>query len=211
MATRSMPIESCFPKAKASLSLFPRRPVPDTRMGVDNDPLALRITRRNRQFHQGIRGAGSLHKGFDAVNEFISSANIDAGITVAERGFEGQSRALIRAENASRYGIVCVRSEGSLFRGRVSRPQSPQRKYVDVPTLVTPPDPQSPHPRSNCGSAGADFILRDGRYGAALVIFLLAGITDGLDGWIAKRFDSVTDWAPFLIRSRTRCLLSVPM
>jgi cardiolipin synthase len=34
--------------------------------------------------------------------------------------------------------------------------------------------------------------LRDGRYGAALVIFLVAGITDGLDGWIAKRFDSVT-------------------
>jgi len=34
--------------------------------------------------------------------------------------------------------------------------------------------------------------LRDGRYGSALVIFFLAGITDGLDGWIAKRFDSVT-------------------
>ena len=34
--------------------------------------------------------------------------------------------------------------------------------------------------------------LYDGRYGAALVVFVIAGITDGLDGWIAKRFDAVT-------------------
>lgn len=34
--------------------------------------------------------------------------------------------------------------------------------------------------------------LYDGRYGAALAVFLAAGITDGLDGWIAKRFNFVT-------------------
>jgi cardiolipin synthase len=34
--------------------------------------------------------------------------------------------------------------------------------------------------------------LYDGRYGAALAVFMLAGITDGLDGWIAKRFKCVT-------------------
>ena len=34
--------------------------------------------------------------------------------------------------------------------------------------------------------------LHSGRYGVALVVFLVAGITDGLDGWIAKRFDAVT-------------------
>ena len=34
--------------------------------------------------------------------------------------------------------------------------------------------------------------LYEGRYGAALVVFVIAGITDGLDGWIAKRFDAVT-------------------
>jgi cardiolipin synthase len=34
--------------------------------------------------------------------------------------------------------------------------------------------------------------LHSGRYGAALAVFLIAGITDGLDGWIAKRFDAVT-------------------
>ena len=34
--------------------------------------------------------------------------------------------------------------------------------------------------------------LYDGRYGAALAVFVLAGITDGLDGWIAKRFKCVT-------------------
>ena len=34
--------------------------------------------------------------------------------------------------------------------------------------------------------------LYEGRYGAALVVFVIAGITDGLDGWIAKRYDAVT-------------------
>ena len=34
--------------------------------------------------------------------------------------------------------------------------------------------------------------LYNGRYGAALVVFVIAGITDGLDGWIAKRYDAVT-------------------
>ena len=34
--------------------------------------------------------------------------------------------------------------------------------------------------------------LYKGRYGAALAVFVLAGITDGLDGWIAKRFKCVT-------------------
>ena len=34
--------------------------------------------------------------------------------------------------------------------------------------------------------------LYEGRYGAALAVFGLAGITDGLDGWIAKRFKCVT-------------------
>ena len=34
--------------------------------------------------------------------------------------------------------------------------------------------------------------LYEGRYGAALAVFVLAGVTDGLDGWIAKRFKCVT-------------------
>ena len=34
--------------------------------------------------------------------------------------------------------------------------------------------------------------LYEGRYGAALAVFVLAGIIDGLDGWIAKRFKCVT-------------------
>ena len=34
--------------------------------------------------------------------------------------------------------------------------------------------------------------LHDGRYAPALAVFLAAGITDGLDGWIAKRFGYVT-------------------
>lgn len=35
-------------------------------------------------------------------------------------------------------------------------------------------------------------VLKQGNYQAALVIFLLAGISDGLDGYIAKRYDLVT-------------------
>ena len=31
-------------------------------------------------------------------------------------------------------------------------------------------------------------LLRDENYELALILFILAGITDGLDGWIAKRF-----------------------
>ncbi|MDP7119885.1 MAG: CDP-alcohol phosphatidyltransferase family protein [Arenicellales bacterium] len=34
--------------------------------------------------------------------------------------------------------------------------------------------------------------LREGQYAPALAVFLAAGITDGLDGWIAKRFGCVT-------------------
>ncbi|GMR21031.1 MAG: CDP-alcohol phosphatidyltransferase family protein [Gammaproteobacteria bacterium] len=34
--------------------------------------------------------------------------------------------------------------------------------------------------------------LREGDYQAALLIFLVAGISDALDGYIAKRFDAVT-------------------
>ena len=40
--------------------------------------------------------------------------------------------------------------------------------------------------------------LREGQYVSALVLFLLAGITDGLDGWIAKRFDCVSQLGTIL-------------
>jgi len=35
-------------------------------------------------------------------------------------------------------------------------------------------------------------VLKEGNYEAALMIFLLAGISDGLDGYIAKRFNLVS-------------------
>ena len=35
-------------------------------------------------------------------------------------------------------------------------------------------------------------VLNDGKYELALLIFLVAGISDGLDGFIAKQFDCVT-------------------
>lgn len=36
-------------------------------------------------------------------------------------------------------------------------------------------------------------LLRNENYEMALVVFILAGITDGLDGWIAKRFNFISE------------------
>lgn len=35
-------------------------------------------------------------------------------------------------------------------------------------------------------------VLKDGDYAAALAVFAIAGLSDGLDGWIAKRFKLIT-------------------
>jgi len=35
-------------------------------------------------------------------------------------------------------------------------------------------------------------LLQDRSYEGALIVFIVAGVTDGLDGWIAKRFDFVS-------------------
>lgn len=36
-------------------------------------------------------------------------------------------------------------------------------------------------------------LMLEEKYEAALLLFVIAGITDGLDGWIAKRFNCVTE------------------
>ncbi len=36
-------------------------------------------------------------------------------------------------------------------------------------------------------------LLRDENYSTALILFVIAGITDGLDGWIAKRFNCTSE------------------
>ncbi|WP_423905781.1 CDP-alcohol phosphatidyltransferase family protein [Candidatus Spongiihabitans sp.] len=41
-------------------------------------------------------------------------------------------------------------------------------------------------------------LLHNGNYQLALVLFLAAGITDGLDGYIAKRFDCVSNFGAVL-------------
>ena len=50
--------------------------------------------------------------------------------------------------------------------------------------------------------------LREGQYVSALVLFLLAGITDGLDGWIAKRFDCVSQLGTILDPVADKLLIS---
>ena len=42
------------------------------------------------------------------------------------------------------------------------------------------------------------------RYLAAFLTFLLAGVSDGVDGFIARRFHLRTELAPISIRWRTR-------
>jgi len=41
-------------------------------------------------------------------------------------------------------------------------------------------------------------LLRDSSYDLALIVFLVAGITDGLDGYIAKRFNCVSNLGAIL-------------
>ena len=36
-------------------------------------------------------------------------------------------------------------------------------------------------------------VLRNENYELALILFILAGMTDGLDGWIAKRFNCTSE------------------
>ena len=46
-------------------------------------------------------------------------------------------------------------------------------------------------------------LLRDRAYEWAMVVFLIAGITDGLDGYIAKRYNFVSGLGAILDRSPT--------
>ena len=41
-------------------------------------------------------------------------------------------------------------------------------------------------------------LLQDSRYDLALIVFFMAGLTDGLDGYIAKRFDCTSDLGAIL-------------
>ena len=43
-----------------------------------------------------------------------------------------------------------------------------------------------------CAAPVLILFLMDRSYGVGTLLFLVAGITDALDGWFAKRFDCVT-------------------
>ena len=51
-------------------------------------------------------------------------------------------------------------------------------------------------------------LLREEDYLFALVLFVLAGLTDGLDGWIAKRFDCVSQLGTILDPVADKLLIS---
>ncbi len=44
----------------------------------------------------------------------------------------------------------------------------------------------------------AVMLMVDGRFGFAFALFVAAGITDGIDGWWAKRFDARTEFGAYL-------------
>ena len=50
-------------------------------------------------------------------------------------------------------------------------------------------------------------LLQDQQFLAALLVFLIAGVTDGLDGWIAKRFDARTELGAILDPLADKALL----
>jgi cardiolipin synthase (CMP-forming) len=49
--------------------------------------------------------------------------------------------------------------------------------------------------------------LYDGRYGLALALFVLAAISDGLDGYLAKRFNWISELGKFLDPAADKLLL----
>jgi len=50
-------------------------------------------------------------------------------------------------------------------------------------------------------------LLQDQQFLAALLVFLIAGVTDGLDGWIAKHFDARTELGAILDPLADKALL----
>lgn len=50
-------------------------------------------------------------------------------------------------------------------------------------------------------------LLRDNRYGAALVVFVIAGISDALDGYLAKRLNVQTHFGAILDPAADKLLL----
>lgn len=53
----------------------------------------------------------------------------------------------------------------------------------------------------------AIWLILGGRFGTAFWVFVIAGISDGLDGWIAKRFDRRTRLGAFLDPIADKALL----
>ena len=51
-------------------------------------------------------------------------------------------------------------------------------------------------------------LLYEGRYELALYLFIVAGITDGLDGFIAKRFDCESKFGAVLDPSADKLLIA---
>lgn len=49
--------------------------------------------------------------------------------------------------------------------------------------------------------------LYEGRYGVALALFVLAAVSDGLDGYLAKRFDWISELGTFLDPAADKLLL----
>lgn len=49
--------------------------------------------------------------------------------------------------------------------------------------------------------------LLDGRFGLAFWVFLIAGVSDGIDGWIARRFDQRSELGAFLDPIADKALL----
>jgi len=133
---------------------------------------------------------GPSDQRFDAFDEIVTRVDINAGVAVTEGGIAWRGHRKTQELNQTlmvsyvRSGKGVESSRLSVFSGYRARIESRMSLLHQLPNLLT---------LLRIGAVPVLILfLYEGRYGAALVVFVIAGITDGLDGWIAKRFDAVT-------------------
>lgn len=62
-----------------------------------------------------------------------------------------------------------------------------------------------------CSIPGIVLLIHEARFGWACLLFVLAGITDALDGWIARRFDQKSEIGAYLDALADKSLIAASL
>lgn len=170
--------------------------------------MALRFAVRRLYFHKiygqhGILGPGtSLARGWDAFEVTLGCARVACISTssgLSSKNFEepvrplpfGRSRAKI-AE--TRESLIRTRDSLRATKGRVSADVRQTKRMVSErignlrENVFTVPNALSL--ARLCSSPVLGYLVLTGGYTPALILFAAAGVTDVLDGWVARAFPS---------------------